>query len=157
MTIKRIRIYDMDGTIVCSMHRYRTITDSTGERIDLDYWRENEHRALDDSLLPLVHEYWQDLDDPETYTIIATARVLGEPDLEFIRDTLGEPDYIVSRKAGDTQSGKTLKIGGLAKFFNLVNFQTDDVVFYEDNVQYLKAVCDRFNIRGVYIPSKQGH
>lgn len=157
MAIKRIRIYDMDGTIVCSLHRYRTITDSNGERIDLDYWRENEHRALDDSLLPLVQEYWQDISDPETYTIIATARVLGEPDLEFIRDTLGEPDYIVSRRAGDTQSGKTLKIGGLAKFFNLVNFKTDDVVFYEDNVQYLKAVCDRFGIRGVYIPSKQGH
>lgn len=157
MAIKRIRIYDMDGTIVCSLHRYRTIIDDRGERIDLDYWRENEYRALDDSLLPLVEEYWQDLDDPETYTIIATARVLGEPDMQFIRDTLGEPDYIVSRKSGDTQSGKTLKIGGLAKFFNLVNFQTDNVVFYEDNAEYLKAVCDRFGIRGVYIPSKQGH
>ncbi len=157
MAIKRVRIYDMDGTIVCSLHRYRTIIDERGERIDLDYWRENEYRALDDSLLPLVEEYWQDLDDPETYTIIATARVLGEPDREFIRDTLGEPDYIVSRKQGDTQSGRTLKIGGLAKFFNLVNFQTDDIVFYEDNVEYLKAVCDRFGIRGVYIPSKQGH
>ena len=157
MAIKRVRIYDMDGTIVCSLHRYRTVIDDRGERIDLDYWRENEYRALDDSLLPLVEEYWQDLDDPETYTIIATARVLGEPDREFIRDTLGEPDYIVSRKQGDTQSGRTLKIGGLAKFFNLVNFQTDDIVFYEDNVEYLKAVCDRFGIRGVYIPSKQGH
>jgi len=157
MAIKRIRIYDMDGTIVCSLHRYRTIIDDRGERIDLKYWRENEHRALDDSLLPLVQEYWQDLDDPETYTIIATARVLGEPDMQFIRETLGEPDYIVSRKSGDTQSGKTLKIGGLAKFFNLVNFQTDDVVFYEDNAEYLKAVCDRFGIRGVYIPSRQGH
>jgi hypothetical protein len=157
MAIKRIRIYDMDGTIVCSLHRYRTVIDERGERIDLDYWRENEYRALDDSLLPLAEQYRADLDDPETYTIIATARVLGEPDREFIRDTLGEPDYIVSRKQGDTQSGKTLKIGGLAKFFNLVNFQTDDVVFYEDNAEYLKAVCDRFGIRGVYIPSKQGH
>ncbi|NBO62308.1 MAG: hypothetical protein EBU82_15395 [Flavobacteriia bacterium] len=157
MAIKRIRIYDMDGTIVCSLHRYRTIIDERGERIDLDYWRENEYRALDDSLLPLVEEYWQDLDDPETYTIIATARILRDADLEFIKTKLGEPDHIVSRKDGDTQSGKTLKIGGLAKFFNLVNFQTDDVVFYEDNIEYLKAVCDRFGIRGVYIPSKQGH
>jgi hypothetical protein len=157
MAIKRIRIYDMDGTIVCSLHRYRTVIDERGERIDLDYWRENEYRALDDSLLPLAEQYRADLADPETYTIIATARVLGEPDREFIRDTLGEPDYIVSRKRGDTQSGRTLKIGGLAKFFNLVNFQTDDVVFYEDNIEYLKAVCDRFGIRGVYIPSKQGH
>jgi hypothetical protein len=157
MAIKRIRIYDMDGTIVCSLHRYRTIIDDRGERIDLQYWRENEYRALDDSLLPLAEQYRLDLADPECYVIIATARVLGEPDMQFIRETLGEPDYIVSRKSGDTQSGRTLKIGGLAKFFNLVNFQTDDVIFYEDNADYLKAVCDRFGIRGVYIPSKQGH
>jgi hypothetical protein len=157
MAIKRIRIYDMDGTIVCSLHRYRTIIDDRGERIDLQYWRENEYRALDDSLLPLAEQYRLDLADPECYVIIATARVLGEPDMQFIRETLGEPDYIVSRKSGDTQSGRTLKIGGLAKFFNLVNFQTDDVIFYEDNADYLKAVCDRFGIRGVYIPSRQGH
>ena len=157
MAIKRVRIYDMDGTIVCSLHRYRTVIDDRGERIDLEYWRENEYRALDDSLLPLAEQYRSDLADPECYVIIATARVLGEPDMQFIRKTLGEPDYIVSRKSGDTQSGRTLKIGGLAKFFNLVNFQTDDVVFYEDNVDYLKAVCDRFGIRGVYIPSRQGH
>ena len=50
MAIKRVRIYDMDGTIVCSMHRYRTVIDDRGERIDLEYWRENEYRALDDSL-----------------------------------------------------------------------------------------------------------
>lgn len=155
--ITRVAIYDMDGTIVCSLHRYRTIIHPDGERIDLDYWRENEYRALDDSLLPLVHQYWQDLADPECYVIIATARVLREPDMQFIEETLGNPDYIVSRADGDTQSGKTLKIGGLAKFFNLLNFQEADFVFYEDNIEYLKAVCDRFGIRGVYIPSKQGH
>ena len=155
--ITRVAIYDMDGTIVCSLHRYRTIVDDRGERIDLDYWRENEYRALDDSLLPLAEQYRRDLADPNCYVIIATARILNEPDRQFIRDTLGEPDYIISRPAGDTQSGKTLKIGGLAKFFNLVNFQDADFVFYEDNIEYLKAVCDRFGIRGVYIPSKQGH
>ena len=61
--MKRIAIYDMDGTIVCSMHRYRTIVDNGIERIDLDYWRANEYRALDDSLLPLAEQYKNDLDD----------------------------------------------------------------------------------------------
>jgi len=155
--IKRVAIYDMDGTIVCSMHRYRTIIGPFGQRIDLDYWRENEYRALDDSLLPLAEQYKQDLADPSCYVIIATARVMRDADWQFVRDTLGEPDYFISRRDGDTQSGKTLKIGGLAKFFNLVNFRDAEFVFYEDNAEYLKAVCDRFNIRGVYIPSKQGH
>lgn len=151
--IKRLAIYDMDGTIVCSLHRYRTI----GDKIDLAYWRENEFRAMDDSLLPLAEQYKADLLDPECYTIIATARVIHAPDLEFINTVLGAPDYLISRKDGDNTSGGILKIRGLQKFFNLKNFKNAAAVFYEDNATYLKTVCDKFNIRGVYVPSKQGH
>lgn len=155
--ITRVAIYDMDGTIVDSSHRYKTIVDDNGERIDLDYWRENEYRAMDDGLLPLVDQYRKDLADENCYTIIATARVMNLPDWQFVREVLGEPDYFISRPAGSDISGKILKINGLAKFFNLNNFKDADFVFYEDNISYLKAVCDRFNIRGVYIPSVQGH
>jgi len=155
--INRVAVYDMDGTIVDSSHRYRTITDENGERIDLDYWRENEHLAMNDGLLPMFEQYRADLADENCYVIIATARVMNAPDWQFVKEILGEPDYFISRKSGDTQSGKTLKINGLAKFFNLVTFKNADFVFYEDNVSYLKAVCDRFKIRGVYIPSVQGH
>ena len=156
-TIKRVAIYDMDGTIVDSSHRYRTIADENGERIDLDFWRNNEYRAMQDGLLPMFEQYQKDLNDPECYTIIATARVMNAPDWQFVNEILGMPDYFISRNEGDSQSGKTLKINGLAKFFNLLNFKNADFVFYEDNISYLKAVCDRFNIRGVYIPSVQGH
>ena len=155
--INRVSIYDMDGTIVCSLHRYKTIIDDNGEKIDLGYWRENEYKALGDSLLPLAEQYKADLSDENCYVIIATARVLRTPDYTFITDILGEPDYIISRADGDNISGGKLKINGLAKFFNLNNFKDAEFTFYEDNAQYLKAVCDRFNIRGVYIPSKQGH
>jgi hydroxymethylpyrimidine pyrophosphatase-like HAD family hydrolase len=155
--ITKVSIYDMDGTIVDSLHRYRTIIDDNGERIDLDYWRENEYRALDDSLLPLAEQYKTDLRNENCFVIIATARVLRDADNQFIAEILGEPDYIISRKDGDCISGGKLKINGLAKFFNLLNFKDAEFTFYEDNVQYLKAVCDRFDIRGVYVPSKQGH
>ena len=155
--ITKVSIYDMDGTIVDSLHRYRTIIDDNGERIDLDYWRENEYRALDDSLLPLAEQYKTDLRNENCFVIIATARVLRDADNQFISEILGEPDYIISRKDGDCISGGKLKINGLAKFFNLLNFKDAEFTFYEDNVQYLKAVCDRFDIRGVYVPSKQGH
>lgn len=155
--INRVAIYDMDGTIVDSSARYRTIIDENGERIDLDYWVENQHNAMDDELLPMAAQYRNDLQDENCYVIIATARVMNAPDWEFVKTILGEPDYFISRKAGDSQSGKTLKINGLAKFFNLVTFRNAEFVFYEDNVSYLKAVCDRFNIRGVYVPSVQGH
>jgi hypothetical protein len=155
--IKRVAIYDMDGTIVDSSHRYRTIVDDNGERIDLDYWRENEYRAMEDQLLPMAEQYKQDLADPECYVIIATARVMNEPDWAFVTNKLGMPDYFISRPKDSSISGKLLKINGLAKFFNLMNFKNAEFVFYEDNIQYLKAVCDRFKIRGVYIPSVQGH
>jgi hypothetical protein len=158
--IKRIAIYDMDGTIVDSTHRYRTILTDAGERIDIGFWRENQHLAMLDGLLPLANKFWDDLDDPECYTIIATARVMGEPDWEFLNTKLGMPDYVISRTNDDFQSGATLKVNGLIKCFETVNINLDnlqDVVFYEDNVDYLKAVCDYFGFRGVYIPSKQGH
>ena len=155
--IKTVSIYDMDGTIVDSSHRYRTIVDENGERIDLDYWRENEYRAMGDSLLPMADQYKKDLQDESVFVIIATARVMHSPDWEFVEKILGMPDYFISRQDGDTQSGKTLKINGLQKFFNLAWFKNAEITFYEDNVSYLKAVCDRFNIKGVYIPSKQGH
>lgn len=155
--ITKVAIYDMDGTIVDSSHRYRTITDETGIRIDLDFWRENEYLAMNDSLLPMAEQYRLDLANESTYVIIATARVMNEPDWKFVKEILGEPDYFISRPKNSNISGKTLKINGLAKFFNLLNFKNAEFVFYEDNISYLKAVCDRFNIRGVYIPSVQGH
>ena len=103
--INRIAIYDMDGTIVCSLHRYRTIIDANGERIDLNYWRENEYRAGSDSLLPLAETYKRDLRDVNCFVVIATARILRDADIEFISDKLGNPDYIVSRPDGETISG----------------------------------------------------
>lgn len=157
--ILRVNIYDMDGTIVDSSHRYRTIVDPvTGvEKIDLEYWRANEYRAMDDGLLPLAEQYRKDLQDPNTYVIIATARVMNAPDWQFVTDILGLPDYFISRNPGDTISGSKLKINGLQKLFNLMPFRAAETTFYEDNTSYLKAVCDHFQIRGVYIPSKQGH
>lgn len=153
--IREVKIYDMDGTIVDSTHRYRTMP--CGTKIDLPFWRENEHKAYDDSLLPLAAQYQADLKNPECYVIIATARVLADADMRFIRDKLGMPNHIISRKEGSNISGAVLKINGLQRFFNLKNFRLASFTFFEDNTSYLKAVCDKFRITGVYIPSNQGH
>ena len=155
--MQQIAIYDMDGTIVDSTHRYRSITENGITKIDLEYWRANEYRAMEDSLLPLAEQYKKDLENPEVYVIIATARVMGNADWQFVDEILGKPDYFISRKPNDSISGSKLKINGLQKFFNLKQFRKAKAVFYEDNTSYLKAVCDHFNITGVYIPSQQGH
>lgn len=159
MPINRIAIYDMDGTIVDSSHRYRTIKIDGVEKIDLPFWRENEHKAMQDQLLPLHEQYRADIADPHCYVIIATARVMNEPDWQFVNEILGKPDYLISRKPDSSISGSILKINGLKKFFNLKNFRKawENAVFYEDNTAYLKSVCDYFKIKGVYCPSVQGH
>lgn len=153
--IREVKIYDMDGTIVDSTHRYKTMP--CGTKIDLEYWRQNENRAYYDKLLPLAVQYQNDLANPEIYVIIATARIIRDEDMRFIKDKLGMPDYIISRKENDNRSGGLLKIKGLQKFFNLLNFRKAKATFFEDNISYLKAVCDHFQIEGVYIPSNQGH
>jgi hypothetical protein len=153
----RISIYDMDGTIVDSSHRYRTITENGNTRIDLAHWRANEYRAMDDGLLPLAAQYMRELADKDVYVIIATARVMHAPDWQFVNEVLGAPNYLISRGITDTRSGKDLKIKGLQKLANLRQFNMSTATFYEDNIDYLKAVCDHFNMRGVYIPSVQGH
>lgn len=154
----RIRIYDMDGTIVCSMHRYK-IKDNG--KIDLNYWRDNEPLAYKDKLLPLAAQYKADLVCEKTIVIIATARVLNDPDECFIRDILGSPNAIISRRPNDTRSGGELKIKGLRRLFNLKGFKgIKDIIFYEDNATYLKTVCDYFKplgMLGLYVPSEQGH
>lgn len=162
MPIKRVAIYDLDGTVIDSRHRYRTINENGHTRIDLDYWRENEHKAMEDTFLPLYEQYKTDLVDETCFVIVATARVINKPDAQFIRERLGCPDYVICRKHGDNQSGKTLKINGLKRFLNLKPFQGATFTFYEDNKDYLSAVVDYiyqkgFNIRGVYIPSLQGY
>lgn len=154
MAIRKVSIYDMDGTIVDSTHRYRVTPEG---KIDLPFWVANQHLAMNDSLLPMAQQYKKDLADNECYVIIATARVMGELDHKFVDEILGKPDFLISRKEGDSISGGMLKINGLVKFFNLKNFANAEFTFYEDNATYLKTVCDRFGIRGVYIPSQQGH
>lgn len=158
--IKKVHIYDCDGVLVDSTHRYRIIPE-TG-KIDLAHWRENEYKAGEDSLLPLAEgQYRADLENPEVYVIIATARELRNPDWLFFKERLGMPDYIIHRPHGSPIGGGLLKIKGLQKFANLKQFKTAQWVFFEDNTSYLKQVVDFFRkkvkIHGVYIPSEQGH
>jgi hydroxymethylpyrimidine pyrophosphatase-like HAD family hydrolase len=156
--IREVHVYDMDGTIVDSLHRYRTIKNDSGEvKIDLPYWRENAHKAMEDSLLPLADQYRQQLDDPEVYVIIATAREMYAPDWEFVDTVLGKPDKVISRKHGDNIKGVELKSRPLRSLKNLKQFARAAWHFYEDNMEYLTGVCDKVGMVPHYIPSQQGY
>ena len=154
--IKDIQIYDMDGTIVCSMHRFKTTPEG---KIDLAYWIENStpEKIANDSLLPLAEKYQADIANPETYVVIATARVMEKADYDFVKNVLGMPNKIVSRNGrSDTRRGAEMKIAGLRYLKNLRQFAKLPKTFYEDNEEYLYPVAKFLGAAAKYIPSKQG-
>ena len=157
--IKKIAIFDMDGVLVDSSWRYRVSKDDN-TKIDLQYWRDNEKGAYFDELLPMAKEYQNMLNDPEYFVIIATARTMNSASWAFIDNKLGRPNAIIYRKDNDNRGGAEMKIKGLKKLLSLKQFKQIDkanITMFEDNAKYLKAICDYFNCKGVYIPSNQGH
>jgi len=153
--LKQIHIYDMDGVLVDSTHRFRTLPNG---KIDLQYWIDNEYKAYHDKLLPLAEQYKEQLQKKDTYVIIATARVLNKPDIKFIHDKLGIPNHIISRNGRyDNRRGAQLKLSGLKKLLNLRQFaKIKGRHFWEDNPDYLYPVCEGINAIPHFIPSEQG-
>jgi hypothetical protein len=158
--IKQIHIYDIDGTVVDSLHRYRTIVKPCGGlAIDFPFWVINRVLASNDKLLPLAKQYQNQRRNPEIFVVAATARCMIHTETAHIANVLGWPDYMISRKHGDERSGSVLKIEGLHKMFaafpELQNVKKR--FFYEDNQDYLTAVSESHNLTGIFVPSKQGY
>jgi len=139
--MKRIHIYDLDGVLVDTSHRYRNLPNGT---IDLTYWLENaraEKIALD-KLLPLAAQYKADLANPETYVVICTARQARQADFDFIATRLGNPDKLICRPVGNMESDAKLKRRGFCRLLNLKQFQNITRKFWDDNLKNLQAVAD---------------
>lgn len=157
--IKEIKIYDLDGCVIDSSHRYRTNTEGTA--IDLDYWirKDVPEEIARDSLLPMADQFKQDLLNPEVYVIVATARacIPGDANYVYLETTLGMPNKFIHRKGRDDErKGAHLKIQGIKPLLNLKQFKNAVLTVFEDNASYLKELCDEFNCMGVYVPSVQG-
>lgn len=160
--LTQINVFDCDGVLLDSTHRYSTMIRADGvEVINLQHWIDNEHRAYDDAPLPTaLKEYAESLKNPNAYTIIATAAIVCDNRIRCLRDKIGLPDYIISRKGRkDTRGGAELKIAGLRQLLALKQFDVArrNMTMVEDNLSYLSKICKAFNCRGLYIPSNQGH
>ncbi len=142
--IKRIHMYDIDGLLVDSTHRYRT--DDSGKKIDLPFWRKNDiwSKILQDFIMPMAKHYKESLENPEIYVILATARacVVGDANYHFIQHQLGMPNKFIHRQGeNDSRGGAELKINGMKQFLGLKQFKNADFHVYEDNHIYLRDVC----------------
>jgi hypothetical protein len=155
---KEIQIFDLDGVLICSLHRYRTLP--CGERIDLDYWRENTtpEKIAQDSLLPLANFYKECLENPAVYVIVATSRVMQKAGFDFIAENLGMPNKFIHRQGdNDQRRGYDLKVKPIRPLKNLKQFQNAVLHIWEDNKEQLDIMCEMLDAIGHYIPSRQGH
>ena len=153
-----IHIFDLDGCIIDSAHRYKTLNNQ-GQQIDLDYWIDNStpEKIWHDSLLPLAAYYKAQLINPLSFVIIATSRQCTKPDFEYIIEHLGEPDKFIYRKQGETTKGYILKCNPILPLLNLKQFKDCFVHVWEDNKIQLAIMAKKLNAIPHYIPSNQGH
>lgn len=140
---KRIHVYDLDGTLIDSSHRYRNLPCG---RIDLDYWLKHLDQCVNDSPLPLAEQYKADIADPETYVVICTMRPLDYRWMQHIRDTIGEPDKYLLGKHGLKSGFANHKAKLLTRLFNLRQFKNLPRYFWEDSqgmIEGCKHLFDR--------------
>lgn len=159
--MNEIHIYDLDGTVIDSSHRYRTITKPDGSlAIDLPYWRNNSHRAIDDTLLPMAKQFIEHCYDNSKIVMIATARVMGYWDWISIHNLLPirKVRAFIHRPEGSKEKGASMKIRGITRaIHNLELSHISQRFFYEDNLDYLEKVCYAINAKGIYVSSNQGY
>ena len=100
-------LFDLDGTMIDSSHRQNTLADGS---LDLDNWIANNtpEKIMADTLLPLANE-WKAIDRNRHSIVILTARVIGNTDIQFLRENGLGYDYIYSRKEGDNSPDDILK------------------------------------------------
>lgn len=159
---KTVHIFDVDGVLLCSNHRFKTVTNESGNvEIDLKYWKENQHKALEDKPLPPSEIYKKLIEQQDTFVIIATSRVMKAVDYQVIEQKLGEPHAYISRVTDEQHTG-TLKLNGVLRLINDLQLKVSDINIYEDNPENLKVLANgiksHLQIEPIahYIQSNQG-
>jgi len=156
MKIQTLHIFDFDGTLVDSSHRYRV---KENGKIDLEYWIENAHKVLSDIPLPMM-SFATSLPGGHS-GVIATARLWCTLTKVFCkRHNINLP--VIARKGReDCRPGAALKIAGIKRLLNLKQYrEVKELHIYEDNADYLNALMLGFPgyiCRAHFIPSNQGY
>jgi hypothetical protein len=151
MPFKRIHVYDLDGTLLDSSHRYRNLENG---KIDLNYWLQHLDRCIYDSPLPLAEQYKADIADPETYVVICTMRPLEPNWMRHVRETIGEPNKYLLGEHGLKSGFANHKCKLLTRLFNLRQFKNLPRFFWEDSKGMIDGTKHLFN-RCYHINSNQ--
>jgi len=145
LKLKQRGIFDLDHTVIDSSHRQLTLANGS---LDLDHWIANNTREkiLADSLLPLA-DHWREAKAKGAEIVICTARVMGEHDLEFLRDNGLEYDALLSRPLGNNSPDYLLKWSLLHDYANSIgkswaNFCSRSVMF-DDNQSVIETLTNK--------------
>jgi hypothetical protein len=146
--MNRFKIWDLDGTVIDSSHRYSTLENGD---IDLPKWiADNTRENIEqDKLLPLARLMRSNYRQGDI-VIINTARVLGVWDHCFLAENGIKAQFILSRAIGDNRGDAELKRQKLfALFADLkVPFArwSKAATFYDDN-QGVLNMAEKLGIR----------
>ena len=138
--MNRYKIWDLDGTVVDSSHRYHTLPYS--QDIDLPRWIMNNTRANieQDKLLPLARLMRSNYRMGDI-VVICTARVLGVWDHCYLSDHGIKAQFILSRAVGDNRNDADMKRAKLLALFADLNISfknwTRNATIYDDNLSVL--------------------
>jgi len=137
--MNRYKIWDLDGTVIDSSHRYSTLANGD---IDLPRWIADNTRANieQDKLLPLARLMRSNYQQGDI-VIICTARVLGVWDHVFLADHGIKAQFILSRALGDNRGDAEMKRQKLLALFADLKIPfarwTRNATFYDDNLGVL--------------------
>jgi hypothetical protein len=146
--MNRYKIWDLDGTVIDSSHRYSTLPNGD---IDLPRWIADNTRANieQDTLLPLAR-LMQSNHRQGDIVIICTARVLGVWDHCFLADHGIKAQFILSRALGDNRGDAEMKRQKLLALFADLKIPfarwTRNATFYDDN-QGVLDMAEKLGIR----------
>lgn len=140
-----LHIFDIDGTLADSRHRQNTHADGS---LDLDHWRENstpEKVALDQEL-PLAYMMRGCYRAGDTVAI-CTARVMRQPDWDWLERHNLHFHHAMHRQEGDTRPDAELKHDKIIDLLvnKLRRLPGPDVVLYDDNVSVL-AMAEKMGL-----------
>jgi hypothetical protein len=132
-------IFDLDGTVICSKHRYRDLPNGS---IDLQYWFDmaTPENVAKDSLLPLAGSM-QRLFDRHTI-IICTARTMQAHDWQYLAENNLKFHHALYRRDGDMRHDADMKTALLTEFFAERNTtaENENVVMFDDNLHVIDAM-----------------
>jgi phosphoglycolate phosphatase-like HAD superfamily hydrolase len=137
--MKKLVIFDLDGTVLDSSHRQ--LTDSNG-MLDLNHWRENStpEKVLQDSVLPLASVMRAAFFENQIVAI-CTARVMEKADWQLLEKHGLFFHYAMYRQNSDTRPDAEMKRDKITDL--LVNklkipvSRYSDILLFDDNQSVL--------------------